>query len=572
MKIPIARLPLVAALALLAGCASVSRREGADQVEQLLQTRLPSAFQWQHDAQGQAAIGARVTELLAQPLTPARAFQLAQLRNPQIAARYAELGIAQADVVEASRIANPTFSVTAMKDGDAHQISRGLSAPLSDLLLLPSRKRFAAGEYERAQLSIAGNLMNLAADTAADWYQAAAANQIALMREAVAKAADASAELAQRFYTAGNINALELKLEQAAASQARIAAARANADALRARLSLNTRLGLSGSDAARWKFDLPLLAPLPQDDELEPLQQLARAQRLDLAAARRESELLADALGLARRWRLLGEVEVGVEQEKETDGSRLHGPTLSLALPLFNQGQAAIARAEAKLELSRADLAQLQWQVDADVQNGVEQVSALRRIADDYRNALLPQREAVVQRQLERHNYMLIGAFELLLARQQEFDAYQAYLETVRDYWLARVELGRAVGTQLPGDAQAQERTFDAQSLLQAPADDPHAGHSMPETKPASDPHAGHSMPETNSANDPHAGHSMPETKPASDPHAGHSMPETKPANDPHAGHSMPAAPAQKAAAGKHDQQHTDADAKDTATDQEQQP
>ena len=556
MKIPIARLPLAAALALLAGCASVSRREGADQIEQLLQTRLPTAFQWQHDSQGQAAIDARVAELLAQPLTPARAFQLAQLRNPQIATRYAELGVAQADVVEASRIANPTFSVTAMKDGGAHQISRGLSAPLSDLLLLPSRKRFAAGEYERAQLSIAGALMNLAADTAADWYQAAASDQIALMREAVAKAAGASAELAQRFHAAGNISALELKLEQAAASQARIAAAKAKADAAHARLSLNTRLGLAGSDAARWQFDLPLLAPLQHDDDVESLQQLARAQRLDLAAAQRESELLADALSLARRWRLLGEVEVGVEQEKETDGSRLHGPTLSLALPLFNQGQAAIARAEAKLELSRADLALLQMQIDADVQNGVAQVSALRRIADDYRSALLPQREAVVQRQIERHNYMLIGAFELLLARQQEFDAYQAYLETVRDYWLARVELARAVGAQLPGDAQAQERTFDAQSLLQATVGDAHGGDAMPEKKPA---------------DDPHAGHAMPGEKPADDPHAGHSMPEKKSTDDLHAGHSMPAPPAQKTPAHNHDQHRADA-AKDAATDQEHQP
>jgi cobalt-zinc-cadmium efflux system outer membrane protein len=45
---------------------------------------------------------------------------------------------------------------------------------------------------------------------------------------------------------------------------------------------------------------------------------------------------------------------------------------------------------------------------------------------------------------------MLEGPFQLLLVKQAEFDAYQGYLEALRDYWVARTELTRAVGTQLP--------------------------------------------------------------------------------------------------------------------------
>jgi outer membrane protein, heavy metal efflux system len=54
----------------------------------------------------------------------------------------------------------------------------------------------------------------------------------------------------------------------------------------------------------------------------------------------------------------------------------------------------------------------------------------------------------------ERGNAMLEGPFELIRARQREYDVDQAYLEAVRDYWLARVELSRQVGAQLPA-AQA---------------------------------------------------------------------------------------------------------------------
>lgn len=469
------QLPLAAALALLSGCVAVSRREGAAQVEQLLQPRLSTPFQWRSDPSA-AAIDARAAELLAQPLTPLSAFQLAQLRNPAIANHYAELGIAQAAVVEASRIGNPGFSIASSKDQGPAKITSGISLPLSDLLLLSSRRQFAAGEYERSQLLIAQALFDLAADTASDWYAAAGAEQVAAMRAAVAEAADASAELAQRFHAAGNISALQLKLEQAAASQARIAATAAKADALRARLALNTRLGLSGAEATRWRLDLPLLAPVETEDPADSLLALAQQQRLDLAAARRDVELLDQALKLARRWRLLGTVEVGYEREKESDGSRPRGPTLALAIPLFNQGQAAIARAEAQLEQGRAGLAQLEIGLDNAVRLGVEQVAAQRAIVADYRDALVPQREAVVQRELERFNYMLIGAFELLLARQQEYDAYQGYLLAVRDYWQARVELARAVGAELPSTAAARTRALGVEAVLQ-PATGAETGH-----------------------------------------------------------------------------------------------
>jgi len=80
---------------------------------------------------------------------------------------------------------------------------------------------------------------------------------------------------------------------------------------------------------------------------------------------------------------------------------------------------------------------------------------------------------------------MLVGVFELLLAKQQEFDAYQGYLEAVRDYWLARVDLMRAVGAQLPSDSASTESTVGPEEILHPPPDASmqhmhHDGTSMP--------------------------------------------------------------------------------------------
>lgn len=585
------RPPLAAAitLALLSGCASVSRREGADNVERLLQSRLPSAFQWRNDADGSAAIDAREAELLATPLNPDTAFRLAQLRNPEITARYAELGIAQADVVAASRIANPTFSGAAARDDGPHKITLGLSLPLTDLLMLPARRRLAEGEYERAQQLVAAALNNLAADTADAWYAAAGADQVAVMREAVAAAAAASAELAGRFHAAGNLSALQLKLEQAAATQARIAATTARAEAQRARLALNARMGLRGAQAARWTFALPLAAPVASEDALDTVQALARQQRLDLAAARREVELLDQALTLVRRWRLLGTVEIGAERERETDGSVLRGPTLALALPLFDQGQAAIARAQARLEQGRAALARLELDIDNDVSLGVDRVAALRRIAEDYRAALIPQREAVVARQTERLNYMLIGAFELLLARQQEYDAYQGYIDSVRDYWQARVALARAIGTRLPSDAQPPQPVLDLDSVLKpAAADgghDAHQSHGGAAPDDAGNTHQGHDMSGHDMSSDAMSGHDMSSPamsgKTRTGDHARHDGTSPR-RNDDDSGHDAAGAHAGHAEARDADNEHAhdhdghdatnDAAKKDDRAQQEQQP
>ena len=70
------RLPMAVLMTLLASCASVSRREGAEQVQTLLGARVADARVWNRDATG-ADVDARVGQLVAAPLTPASAQQVA---------------------------------------------------------------------------------------------------------------------------------------------------------------------------------------------------------------------------------------------------------------------------------------------------------------------------------------------------------------------------------------------------------------------------------------------------------------------------------------------------------------
>lgn len=475
----------------LSGCAGgLPRERGYRQTGELLEARLGFAPAWPQEA---------ATPQPSGPLSMEQAVRLAFLHNPAIRQAYARLGLRRADLEEARRLSNPGFGWSRLKTrGDAGvQITRSLSLGFSELLLLPARQRFATGELARTQQIVAAELLALATAVETAWLRCVSAHQVAAMRGVVAQAAEAGAELAQRFFDAGNIDRLALAREQAAAAEARIAAVRADATALRARAQLADRLGLSSHGDWQTPTTLPLPPPLAPDMAVERLLQAALEQRLDLIAARQRVQLQEDAWRFARRWRWLGEVRLGVEREREPDGAVARGPTLDLELPLFHQGQAGIERGQAALLDARARLDALLIQVQNEVRVAVDQLRTAHAVSERYRSALVPQREAIVARTQEKVNFMLIGVFELLQARQQEYDAWQEYLEAVRDVWIARTVLAQRVGGELP-DAVP----IDTLPLLgveptqpQSPAAEGHEHHQQrhpprPATPPATPPQA----------------------------------------------------------------------------------
>lgn len=512
---PARALPALAFALALAGCASLSPQPPADEVSSLLESRGAVAVDW--SAVGAPADERRaLSEWLDKPMTLDAALRVAMLQSPSLREEYARLGLARAEVLEAVQLENPRLSMSRLSvDGGGHNRTAGLSLPLVDLLVLPARARLAAADYERARLDVAGSVLGIAADVEAAWYAYVAARQVAAMRGAVAEGSAASAELAQRFFDAGNISELQLRQEQAIASEARIDALRARADAGRHRLELNTLLGLSGP-AAQWEVSENLPLPVPREDDPAQLVQLARDGNLELLAARQEAQVLADALGLTRTLRWLGSSEIGYEREEEADGKRLRGPHLSLELPVFNQGQAKMARAQAQLAGALARVQRAELSSENAVRLGAEAVSALREVVALHRDALVPQREDIVARQQERQNFMLIGVFELVQAKVAEYDAYQAYLEAVRDYWLARVELSRAVGQRLPSDADVGALTPAVQDIL-APAAAP-MDHSRHGAKPEPEPmdHSMHGEKPAVEAVD-HSQHRAPPADPQTD-------------------------------------------------------
>ncbi len=463
-------------LSLLGGCASVASDWGRSQAAQYAADRGRAVPQ-------PADAPAFTRELLSQPVTADSAVQLALVNNPAVRREAASLGLAAAEVYEAGRLANPVLSAARLSPGDAApyaQLTLGIAFNFVNLLFLPANKHYAQAQFEAAKLGVGAAALDLAADVEVAWFEAVGTDQLAQMRDAAAKTQRASADLAQRFFDAGNIAARELAMERAAASTATLAAISARAEAVGKRSRLNRLMGLS-AEQNTWPLDARLPEALTQEDDVEELQKLSVESRLDVASLRRRSQSIADRYGFMRRTRLINNVQIGVERERDYDGSINVGPTLSLDLPLFNWGGGRSAAIQAALDQSEAELDERVLDASNAIQLAGAKVGAAKALAEEYRSTLIPLREAIVMRAQEQQNYMLIGIFEVILAKQQEYEAYAGYIEAVRDYWTARAELTRAVGRSLPSSAQPAKPTLDPVDVLKPKSGGMDHSHHMTE-------------------------------------------------------------------------------------------
>lgn len=458
-----------AALLLLAvgGCAAVVPDASLPDVGALAAARgvgqpLPRSPSLAGAGETPEAVQRTERELLDQPLDQEAAVRMAIANNPSLQQSFQELGIAQAELVQAGLLRNPVLSAAAMPAVGAAASPKyefDVAASLMDLLLRPARGRIAGAQLEEAKLRSAAAVVTLAADVRAAWLALAGARQTTQVLEGVVLAADASADFAGRLHDAGNLSDLDLAAERALAAQARTELLRSRADEVAPRERLARLLGLAGRASFTLDGGLP---PLPTNDpDADEVLALASRQRLDLAAARQEQVALREALDTARAFRWFGDVQVGAAASKDSGESYfVLGPSASLELPIFDQKQAQLARLEAQLERSRLHADAVALDVQSEVRGALDELRAQRALATHLRDALLPLRERVVALSQQHYDYMQIGTFELLLAKQAEILAYRDYVTAVRDYWLAYATLERAVGARLAPEAASSGGTL----------------------------------------------------------------------------------------------------------------
>lgn len=426
----------------LTSCVSVPRDAGANDVQEALARRGAPGVVW--NAEPSTADHERVAALLAGELTADEAVAVAVVNNPRLQVTLAELGIARADLIEASTISNPIFEAEIRYPADPYRpFELSLAQSLIDLIQLPRRRALGRAAFDAAQMRVSSEVLRFGADVRAAYYDLLAATHHVALSGATAAAAQTAAEVAMKQHAAENITDLDFENEQARYEQAKLDLARAEQRALLAREALLRAMGLRNA-AAEWRLPetFPELPPAEMDQQ--QLEQLAAQQRLDLAIARRELDVARQRVPIARL-SMLEEIVLDVHYEREPDGAHTVGPGIEVPIPIFNTGRAARTRAEAEFLRARHAVNAIEAEASSMLRAARSTVAEARARVEYYRDVIVPRRARIVELTKLEHNAMLVGVFQLLQAKQNEMQARRDYIDAQREYWSARTNLDRAL-------------------------------------------------------------------------------------------------------------------------------
>jgi cobalt-zinc-cadmium efflux system outer membrane protein len=434
---------------ILSGCASVQHDARFPEVRDTVGQRLGANIAWNRNSEKDQRVHEAIRRLLQQELTAESAVQIALLNNRRLQANYEALGIAQADLVEAGLLENPVFSI-AVYSGSVGTITEAFVVQdFVSLVSLSARKKVGEAAAERTALEVANNVIDLARQVQAQYFTLVGDAQALELARQVVDATEAAAELAQRQRHAGNLSRRDQSLQQAFYAQMLLESAQAEAQLASDRERLNRLMGLWGQDTS-WKIPTRLPTVPEALPSLEQVEAQAVSQRLDLAAAKKSADAAAQALNLTRQLRYLGPLGIGVAYKREPGNEKFIGPTVELGLPIFNQGQATVARAEAELMRNRERVTALAVDVRSEAREARARVVAAQEVVRHYRDVILPLQQTIVSETLKFYNGMLVGVYDLLLAKQAQVQTARQYVSANKEFWLAWTDLELALGGKVP--------------------------------------------------------------------------------------------------------------------------
>ncbi len=433
----------------LTGCASVNLSAGFPEVRAAVEDRYATKLVWNKGTELDKEAEEKLRALRQKKLTADDAVQIAMLNNRDLQAIYTELGLAQADLVQAGLFRNPILDAAVLfpLSGVRPDIQLSVVVSFLDALYVPLRKRVAAARFEEAKLRVTSAVLDFAVQVRTAFYEHQANEQMLELRQSILQALTASFEVSRRLHEAGNITDLDVARDRAQAEASKLALRSAEVAARQSREQLNSLMGAWGEDT-EWTVDGRLPEIPSQPSPVKGIERAALSRSIDLSHARQRIIAVGQQLGYEKATALIPAMDLGVEGERE-EGWKV-GPMLSVPIPLFDQGQARVGRAVAELRRARQEYYALAVRVRATARAVQERMLGAQDRALYYRDILLPLRERIVNESQLQYNAMQIGIFQLLREREQQIETGVAYVEALREYWLARADLEQISSGRLP--------------------------------------------------------------------------------------------------------------------------
>jgi outer membrane protein TolC len=436
--------------ALCASCATVDPRPDYERAAE--EIRATTGAVEVFDPGGERLSAAELGAALADGLGLEEATRIALLNNRRLQSGFLALGVARADFVQSGLMRNPSLSLAFFfpDAGGRTRWTADLAASISDRWEIPLRRRVARERVDQQVLELAQQAGELVFRTREAYFDTVAARSLSALAREDAELARRSRVAVGRQVEEGMATKTDDNLAENRALQAELAVTRTQRDESEGARRLAALLSIADDLRA-----VALTAPLSTspEPELEPaaLVALGLRSRLDLRAAGRALAAAEETVALERR-RRVPDLAAGVSAERpEGRGPTgvLLGPGATLEIPLFDQNQVQVSRAELQLAALRKEREALVAEAIQAVRAAADRASVATRAAAFANAELLPQaqRGAVLAERAYELGDTLVLAF--LEAQRAVVEARRTGVETLLEVAHARIELERAVGVPL---------------------------------------------------------------------------------------------------------------------------
>jgi len=437
---------------LLAGCATPTPQEAFQPVQNNVTALSGHRVTWNQGTADDEQVEAQVKRLLAKPLDANTAAQVALLNNPDLQGTFEEIGISQADLVQAGLLQNPILAASWRfpdQPPGLGNIEYSVAQNFLSVILIPLKTKIAKANLEATQDRISHEVIRLIEEVKENFYTYQAEVQLEQRLNLIIQADQSAVDLAKAQHDSGNMSDSAYLNQQTQLAAPKLALADEQKRKIKTREKLNRLMGLSG-DQIKWTVQ-PSLPELPEHDpSLANLETLAVSQRRDLLGVQKDVDSIGQMLALKTKIRYLpADIYVGIDTERESSGQRVTGPTLDTELPIFDQHQGEIGKLAAQYRQAQKQLQSMIIRVRSEVREARETLKINREQVIYYKKTVVPLNMQTVNHSLLQYNAMQINTYELFLAKQRELETERDYIDAWRDYWISRSQLEEAVGGNL---------------------------------------------------------------------------------------------------------------------------
>lgn len=495
-------LSAVVSLLLLGGCATVNPHADYGRTRAIIQetTGVADSFNPEEPAITQE----QIEEMLRDGLKLDEAVRIALLNNRDLQAVFMDIGVAKADWVQSGLLSNPTLGLSVLfpEGGGRSNVQAGLAQNIADLWQIPIRKKSSQQALEQTILRVARIVGELAIDTRRTYLQAVADQEASNVAGENVDLLRKSHDTVKAQREAGVASSLDENLARGQLLQAELSARNASLLAVNAKRRLARLLS---TDASIDQVELtdPLASVAPEFESEDRLIELARTSRPDLRAALAAAEAARSKIQLERR-KLFPDLSIGLfgerlerraqsgrdipadfarssiaagqptvpdiqsraqrRQERRQEIDTKLGPSLSMTLPIFDQNQAQVARAEFLYLQALRSYEGLYLAVAQDIRITVNQARTAAANVDFYHNELLPQAERNLEFSTTSYSAGQTNILTLIEAQRTLLESRRGFIAARLGAAMAQAELERSIGRPLSQIEQKHDPAETTQS------------------------------------------------------------------------------------------------------------